>query len=183
MNIFGWTITKTDRSEAQRARDARNAAAMTSSVGIRALPGEATAARIHRDEVEVAKRILRRVMDRQFMFEESQRRDYRPDVFAATMHKQFGAAAAVEVDPQFAPIVVEQIELLERAVADLAALAAMGLHSETPLSYEGRGLLEDLYARLGHAEAIEHLGTVAVFAQHTHAITGTASAPALESGQ
>jgi hypothetical protein len=164
VNIFGWSITRSAATSSAQARAARNAAAMTSSVGTAALPGAPTAARIHRDEIPLAVRILRKAHEYQWVLRLHQHpvSDYRPDEFAAVLQQRLGAAAAVEANPQFAPFLPEEIERLEQAVRDLFRIDLIG--DATQLGTVGRVLLEDLHLRLGHSEAIQHLGSVAVFA-------------------
>jgi hypothetical protein len=165
MNILGWTIALTPRITHERQRTNRNQAAMTSNVGMSALPGETVASRIHRQEIELAERVLRAAEDRQSARELycQEVHECRPNQVSATLRQRLGGAHAVEADPQFAPILVEEIELLEQAVADLAE---DGLVSSRSLALAGRDLLEDLHLRLGHAEAVRYLGTVAVFGSH-----------------
>jgi hypothetical protein len=179
MNIFGWTITR--RVAPERRRAERNAAAMISAVGLAALPAElASAARIHRDEISLAEHIVRTADATQWRRKAHGQPVYafHPDEFASALRKRLGAAAAVEVDPQFAPILAEEIAILEHAVADIDA----DIFVSRRLAADGRALLEDLHVRFGHAEAVQYLGTVVVFARNTLPAASAAALPGTPAG-
>ncbi|GLZ28117.1 hypothetical protein Lesp02_03070 [Lentzea sp. NBRC 105346] len=155
MNFLGWTITICRRAARELPAD-RNAAAMTNCVGTAAIAsGDVVTARIHRDEILLAEHLLRSAADQQWL---RQRRGqtvhlYEPDQFAATLRLRLGAAAAVEVDAQFAAILPEEIALLGQAIYDITG--DMFLED---LVLEGRMLLADLHLRLGHAMAMAEFG-------------------------
>ncbi|CAL9677599.1 hypothetical protein SUDANB95_07925 (plasmid) [Actinosynnema sp. ALI-1.44] len=176
MKILGWTVTVARRTPAAQQRGDRNAAAMTGGVGLAALPGGTLAARIHRQEIDLAVRLIRFAAERRWVRELYRQAlfPYRPDEFAATLRRRLGAAAAVEPDPQFAPILAEEIAVLEQAVADLAKDVLLGSHHH--IVSDGRALLEDLHLRSGYAEAVQYLGSVAVF-------PGGTATPAGERGE
>lgn len=164
--IFGWSITRTNRPGPAARRAARNDAAMTSSIGAPVLPGEPVAARIHREEIPLAEAIIREAHHNQWRLtgtergEYGTRVDYRPDEFAAILRQRLGAAAAVEADPAFAPTLAEEITLVEQA---LTVLHAWLYNDRQQLGPRGRMLVTDLHTRMGHAEAIQHLGNTIAF--------------------
>ncbi|MFD8497983.1 hypothetical protein [Amycolatopsis sp. NPDC059657] len=163
VRIFGWTISANRLTSTEAVRRARNEAAMTASVGTAALPGAGVAAsRIHQDEVSLAVTIVRQAQKGQWRRTLRGRTEHQYDTeaFSATLRQRLGAATAVG-EPQFAPIFLAEIEMLTQATTDLIEMSTLEVES---LAGAGRALVEDLHLRLGHAEAIEHLGQVAVFA-------------------
>jgi hypothetical protein len=172
MNVFGWTITISPSVTRQQRRADRNAAAMTRSVGMAALPGQTAAARIHVDEIALAVSILRAAESRQWSLKLHGKtvHDLRPNEFDAELQTRLGAAGAVEPDPKFAPILPAEIDQIQHAIEEIVD----DYPSFTWLIEPGRSLLQDLRMRFGHAEAVQYLGTIPVLTDRT--------LPALEPG-
>lgn len=161
MRIFGRDVHFTGAGEwaaRQRKRDERNRRAMTSQVGE---TGDAVGparfpAPIAEDEIAFACSLLTAVQM------ESDRVSIDADTIRTALHRRMGAAAVVRAEPEFCPILAEEIDVLELAVRTLATSI---LTSQRDRAVEGQQLLDDLHKRQGHAEAVHFLGTVPVFGQ------------------